>query len=111
MLSKETPSCLSPLPISHQASLSPTQPISQSVHTAGVQAQGNEECAEGRKDKMKKGEVNKGNNVATASPGDSVLQSYRHVSLFLVSHAAKSVDWSSIFFIYKVKRWEKTQMQ
>lgn len=73
VLSKETPSCLSPLPISHQASLSPTQPISQSVHTHRVQAQGNEECAEGRKDKMKKGEVNKGNNVAAACLGGSKL--------------------------------------
>lgn len=69
MLSKETPSCLSPLPISHQASLSPTQPISQSVHTLRVQAQGNEECAEGRKEKMKKGKVNKGNNVVAVCPG------------------------------------------
>lgn len=99
VLSKETPSCLSPLPISHQASLSPTQSISQSVHTHRVQAQGNEECTEGRKDKMKKGEVNKGNNVAAACPGG--FRSHACFPLFFyASRAALLVNQEIILCSY-----------
>ncbi len=80
MLSKETLICFSPRQISHQVSLSPTQPISQSVHILGsVTGQG--EGAGGREAKMrkKKEEVNEDKNGTMACPGGSEQKGSCHM--------------------------------